>query len=169
MRTDRDDATRPMQAVTLLDLIDESAPEDGVVDIFALESTFARGTARIERSPVPDALPDGAVVEAPITAESTRRMTAVEWNEAMAASAASAAPKTTMQMPAVQVAELAASIAPAIEAPALVSPVAVPVEVETAPVEIAMAPARRTFGPWMIGGALALVAASAALVLVLAS
>lgn len=146
-----------MQAVNLIDLIDESAPEDGVVDIYEIEASFARGTEKIAR---PTDL-DGAVVEAEIASEPTRRMSAVECDAALELVAASGPPKTTMQMPAVQVAELAASITPAAPAPVLSAPVVEP------PVEAAPVPLAKTRNPWMLGGSIGLVAALAALVLAL--
>ncbi len=155
MQPVRDNATRRMQAVNLIDLIDESAPEDGVVDIYEIEASFARGTEKIAR---PTDL-DGAVVEAEIASEPTRRMSAVECDAALELVAASGPPKTTMQMPAVQVAELAASITPA--APVLSAPVVEP------PVEAAPVPLAKTRNPWMLGGSIGLVAALAALVLAL--
>lgn len=161
MQPVRDNATRRMQAVKLIDLIDEIAPEDGVVDIFEIEASFARGTEKMVRP----ADPGDAVVEAAVIGESTRRMSAVEWDEAMSAVAASGSPKATMQMPAIQVAELTASITPEPSAPVAES--IVEPEPEPAPLVAAPAPLVTKRNPWMLGGSIGLVAALAAVVLAL--
>jgi hypothetical protein len=111
-----------MPAEKLMDLIDESAPEEGVVDVTGLEVTFANGSRRIELADADDGAVVGAVIEG--GADTTRRMSAVEWDAAVAAAAVveEVHSESTMRMSAIQSSELAA----------LITPVDVSIEVDVA-------------------------------------
>lgn len=180
-------ATGRMQAQELIELIDETAPDDGVVDVHALETSFANGSRRIEL-----AEPDDGAVEAIVegAADTTRRMSAVEADALVAVEIRS---ESTMRMCAIQASELVALITPAdasvdvdvsvevssepivrFSAPKLVLPIPAPVEddevaevylIERAAEPVAEAPARKGIG-WMVFGFIALASASAGVILV---
>lgn len=175
-------ATGRMQAQKLIDLIDATAPDEGVVDVHALENSFANGSRRIALVE-----PKDAVVEAIVEggADSTRRMSAVEADALVAVEIRS---ESTMRMSAIQESELVALITPAIEAesnvepvvrftsPKLVLPIPAPVEDDDVADEYMVEPAvgitattspvrRRRLG-WMALAFVAFASASAALVLV---
>lgn len=112
----RTHATGRMQAQKLIDLIDQSAPEEGVVDVHELDTAFANGSRRIA---LVDPIDRGAVVEAAVegTADTTRRMSAVEADALVAVEIRS---ESTMRMSAIQESELVALITPvevSVEAP----------------------------------------------------
>ncbi len=183
-------ATGRMQAQKLVDLIDQTAPDEGVVDVPELDTAFANGSRRIA---LVDPSDSGAVVEAVVegTADTTRRMSAVEADALVAVEIRS---ESTMRMSAIQESELVALITPvevSIEEPAmsmpvvrfstgseprmalpLPAPIEEPADVETveltagsdAGIEV---PVRRGMNPWMIGGLIALAGAVAGLVAVL--
>jgi|GEM_PF-5894488 len=184
-------ATGRMQAQKLVDLIDQTAPDEGVVDVPELDTAFANGSRRIA---LVDPIDSGAVVEAVVegTADTTRRMSAVEADALVAVEIRS---ESTMRMSAIQESELVALITPvevSIEEPAMSMPVVrfstgseprmalplpappieEPADVETveltagsdAGIEV---PVRRGMNPWMIGGLIALAGAVAGLVAVL--
>lgn len=99
-------ATGRMQAQKLIELIDETVQDEGVVDVHQLESSFANGSRRIalvdpEETAVVGAIVDGA-------ADSTRRMSAVEWQTAVSAVVSEVHSESTMRMSAIQASELAA-------------------------------------------------------------
>jgi hypothetical protein len=100
-------ATGRMQAQKLIDLIDESAPEEGVVDVHEIEAKFADGSRRIPLVAQDAAV--CAVVEG--AADTTRRMSAVDLDAAVVATIDDVA-DTTRRMSAIQANELAALIAP---------------------------------------------------------
>lgn len=184
-------ATGRMQAQKLMDLIDETAPDEGVVDVHALETSFANGSRRIELVE-PD---DGAVVPVAIegAADTTRRMSAVEWDAAISAVESEVHSESTLRMSAIQASELAALITPvevSVEIPLVAEPVVTfttprislplpaPVEEASKDVEISIEqvnepavapPARRGMNPWMIGALIALAGAVAGLAAVLVS
>jgi hypothetical protein len=177
-------ATGRMQAQALIDLIDETAPEDGVVDVHALETSFANGSRRIEL-----AEPEDAVVEAVVegASDTTRRMSAVEADALVAVEIRS---ESTMRMSAIQASELVALITPEdisvsvdvsdaepvvrFSAPKLVLPIPAPIEDDEVADEyvveraapVVEAPVRRRGIGWMVFAFVALASASAALVLV---
>jgi hypothetical protein len=101
-------ATGRMQAQKLIDLIDESAPDEGVVDVHEIETKFADGSRRIPLVAQSDAAVC-AVVEG--AADTTRRMNAVDLDAAVVATIDDVA-DTTRRMSAIQANELAALIAP---------------------------------------------------------
>jgi hypothetical protein len=133
-------ATGRLNAQALIDLIGESAPEEGVVDLHELEASFSRG----------------AVVAEEITGEPTRRMSTAEAEAAMTA-VEDVNARPTARMSAVQASELAALLAPPVVAAR--EHVAVISEPPVAP-----APQRSRW--WMLAGALAMVCAVAALFVV---
>lgn len=170
-------STGRMQAQNLIDLIDKSAPDEGVVDMHEIEATFANGSRRIELVE-PD---DGAVVQAVPTdaADTTRRMSAVEADALVAVEIRS---ESTMRMCAIQESELVKLMAPTeiaipqppvvtFNAPKVALPLPAPaedeVEVATAyempemTVEPVVAPRRNN--AWMTFAILALAAAAGAL------
>lgn len=128
-----------MRAQTLLELIGESAPEEGVVDLHELEASFS----------------GGAVVAEEITAEPTRRMSTAECDAALVA-AEGINGKATTRMSAVQSSELAALIAPPVLTPSH-EPVIAP---SPAPAPL---PRSRV---WMLAGAVAVAGAVAAIFVV---
>lgn len=183
-------ATGRIQAQKLIDLIDESAPDEGVVDIHAIEAKLADGSRRI-----PLVASDDAAVCAAVegTADTTRRMSAVDVDAAVSM-AIDDSSDTTRRMSAVQANELAAMITPVEVSLATdvapVEPVVVkfrPPTIEPAhrlelplpaPVEIeadfdgiadpaAAAPVRRGANAWMIGALIAVAGAAAGLAAVL--
>lgn len=185
-RTNQDDvvsrATGRMQAQKLIDLIDESAPDEGVVDVHALDMKFADGTRRIEVAPLEEEGAVVAIVEG--AADTTRRMSAVEWDAAVAAAAAVESEvhsESTMRMSAIQANQLAALITPVEvslvdEAPELVQepiitfttprlsqPLPAPIEGADVSVETAPAVPRRGTNRWMIAAMIALAGAAAGL------
>lgn len=175
-------STGRMKAQNLIDLIDKSAPDEGVVDMHEIEATFANGSRRIELAE-PD---DGAIVQAVPTdaADTTRRMSAVEADALVATEIRS---ESTMRMCAIQESELVKLITPldvtiepvvpeapmvTFNAPRVALPLPAPDEdievafdapeaVPVMAVEPAIAP-RRGNG-WMIFAILALVSAAGAL------
>ncbi|MGE0402938.1 MAG: hypothetical protein AB7T06_39900 [Kofleriaceae bacterium] len=190
-RTNQDDvvsrATGRMQAQKLIDLIDESAPDEGVVDVHALDMKFADGTRRIEVAPPEEEGAVVAIVEG--AADTTRRMSAVEWDAAVAAACAVESEvhsESTMRMSAIQANQLAALITP-VEvslvdethepiAPALVQepiitfttprlsqPLPAANEGADVSVETASAVPRRGANRWMIAAMIALAGAAAGL------
>ncbi len=105
--------TGRMQSQKLMDLIDKTAPDEGVVDVHALETSFANGSRRIALAEEDDGAVVAAVVEG--GADTTRRMSAVEWDAAVSAAAVVEGPvhsESTMRMSAIQSSELARLIAP---------------------------------------------------------
>ncbi|MFN0246052.1 MAG: hypothetical protein ACKV2T_04040 [Kofleriaceae bacterium] len=101
-------ATGRMQVQRLIDLIDEIAPEEGVVDVHEIEARFADGSRRIPLVAREDAAVC-AVVEG--TADTTRRMNAVDLDAVVAITIDDVA-DTTRRMSAVQADELAAMSTP---------------------------------------------------------
>ena len=178
-------ATGRMQAAKLIDLIDESAPDDGVVDVHEIEK-FANGSRRIPLSE-----PEDAVVSAIVEggADTTRRMSAVEWDAAVCAVESEIHSESTMRMSAIQSNELAALITPVevslvteppmqdpvvtFTTPRLALPLPAPIEMdvdmymEPAASEPIVAPVRRAGNSWMIGAIIALAGAAAGLAAVL--
>lgn len=190
-RTNQDDvvsrATGRMQAQKLIDLIDESAPDEGVVDVHALDMKFADGTRRIEVAPLEEEGAVVAIVEG--AADTTRRMSAVEWDAAVAAAAAVESEvhsESTMRMSAIQANQLAALITPVevslvdethepiapelvqepiitFTTPRLSQPLPEPIEGADVSVETAPAVPRRGTNRWMIAAMIALAGAAAGL------
>ena len=185
-------ATGQIQTQQLLDLIDESAPDEGVVDVHEIESKFANGSRRIALVP-PEEAAVCAVVEG--SADTTRRMSAVDLDAAVAIAIEGTA-DTTRRMSAVQSNELAALITPvevsvaSEPAPVVVkfhqpvpaeAPMTPPVDVTVPVSEMAWPrhaaedyaaidlPVRRGVNVWMIGGLIAFAGAAAGLVAVLLS
>jgi hypothetical protein len=175
-------ATGRMQAQKLFDLIDESAPDEGVVDVHQIEARFADGSRRI---PLSEAAAVCAVVDD--VSDTTRRMSAVDVDAAVAM-AIDDSSDTTRRMSAIQASELAALITPVAEVPvatevvvkfrattvrpALELPLPAPVEIEAELPELyeppaVAAPVRRSSQAWMIGAVLALAGAAAGLAAVL--
>ena len=147
-----------MQAVTLIDLIDEIAPEDGMVDIYELESSFARGTTKIARPPEEEV---DAIVETVVTSEPTRRMSAVEWDAVLGAVAAESNSRTTTRMTAIQLTELAALITP-VEVSVADEPTPEPSTV-VALADLSSAPSiRHGLNRWLVAGWVAVAGAIAA-------
>lgn len=168
----RSRATGRMQAQKLIELIDESAPDDSVVDLHEVEK-FADGTRRIPL-PVEEAAVV-AVVEG--SADTTRRMSAVEWDAAISAVESEVHSESTTRMCAIQASELAALITPVevsvVEEPSLAASVEIHAPVVTfrqptaVPVE-SSEPGHRRANPWMIGALIALAGAIAGLAAVVA-
>ena len=182
-------ATGRMQAQKLIDLIDQTAPDEGVVDVHEIESKFADGSRRI---PLVEEAAVCTVVEG--AADTTRRMSAVDVDAAVAM-AIDDASDTTRRMSAVQANELAALITPVevvvaetCDAPDIAVASAIEgaieseieSEIEIAPVVVTFrAPTvtpveddepvveRRSARAWMIGAVLAVAGAGAALAAVL--
>lgn len=101
-------ATGQIKTQQLLDLIDESAPDEAVVDVHEIESRLANGSRRI---PLP--AQDAAVVAVVEGAsDTTRRMSAVDLDAAVAAVEAEVHSESTMRMSAIQANQLAALITP---------------------------------------------------------
>lgn len=180
-------ATGRMHAAKLIDLIDESAPDEGVVDVHEIEAKFANGSRRIPLVPPNDV--GGAVVEAVVEggADTTRRMSAVEADALVATEIRG---ESTMRMSAIQEHELVALIKPD-EPPAAPvvrfshsSEMAAPRAMMSVPEDdddlviaveqsaepsIAEPPVRRRSNAWMIGALIAFAGAAAGLAAVLLS
>lgn len=184
-RTKQDDvvsrATGRMQAQKLIDLIDQSAPDDSVVDLHGVD--FADGTRRIPIAPADEGAVV-AVVEG--SADTTRRMSAVEWDAVAAVVESEVRSESTMRMSAIQANELVALITPvevslleeaeprlheqeiATQAPIEVREPIVTFRAPTVRPEepVIEPPSRRGPNPWMIGALFALAGAIAGLVAV---